>query len=117
MRDKRRHPRIKLELKLTYTPEDLKNKIQGRASCEDISKSGALIKMDADQPIGGLIIGSILIPGESEPIRFEARVAWARPSDKVTKRAGLEFTNMTDIDRKRLEKAIERVWVQMMTFY
>jgi c-di-GMP-binding flagellar brake protein YcgR len=116
-RDKRVQPRIQLELKLSYVAMDSKVKSLRRGVTRDISKGGVRVETDAYDPTTEEVKGRIRIPGEDSPIDFIAKVAWSKKLSKTSKETGLQFTKIKALDKKRLEKLIKNVWLQMITFY
>ncbi|MFT5206657.1 MAG: c-di-GMP-binding flagellar brake protein YcgR [Candidatus Omnitrophota bacterium] len=118
MRDKRRHPRIDLELKITFTPSGVKRKIiEKRGYVADLSKKGVSVCTDIGDDLSEDFRGKIFVPGEAEPIRFTAKACWTKKKDKLTKESGFEFTRLTPIDKKRIDALVKRVWIQMLTVY
>ncbi len=118
MREKRRQPRIDLELKITYTPSGVKRKIvEKKGYVTDLSKTGVSVETDIGDDLLEDFRGRIFVPGEKEPILFTAKACWTKKKDKLTKTSGFQFTRLTPIDKKRIEALVKRVWIQMLTVY
>lgn len=115
--DKRHNPRFEFQLKITYVPDHFKQRLECKGRTRNISSSGIQITTDVGIPLDDKIAGSIMVPGEEEPIRFEAKLAWSKSRDVTENVAGYEFSKLTHYDLNRLKKIIRRVWLQMLTVY
>lgn len=97
----RKEQRVAKALSLTFkTKESLIS-----AYTDNISSGGLFIKTPKPLQKGELLSIKLQIPGDAEPIKIEAVVAWCRTageSDKTAPGMGIQFLKVDDSDRKRL---------------
>lgn len=103
----RKEQRVAKALSLTFkTKESLVN-----AYTENISCGGLFIKTPKPLPKGEALAIKLQIPGEAEPIKVEAVVAWSRAdagSAENPPGMGIQFIQVSDSDRQRLLSCIKQ---------
>ena len=110
--ERRRHPRISIELPLDYSLVDSKENYGGIAA--NMSEGGLLVYLPEAIELGSLLKIEILFVKGSElsSIRGIAKIVW---SDLAPKgiwgeyRYGLEFQSFQEGDLKKLKKLLKKV--------
>jgi uncharacterized protein (TIGR02266 family) len=95
----RRVQRVSINLRFTYTARER----VAQAFSRDLSSHGAFLKTDRILPLGTRLDLKFCIPGVDERVRCHAVVRGTSSSRGEPGGIGIEFEDLTDRDRKRLE--------------
>lgn len=109
--------RNKLELKAVISPQE--NNLPARSIpgiTQDLSKKGCRLLTDPKYAFAGELSGIIRIPSQEQPILFKAKVIWMKPFYQDARHTGLQFTEISESDKTRLESFLGSVFMQTLTF-
>jgi uncharacterized protein (TIGR02266 family) len=107
MRNRRRHARAPLTASVTF-------RSQGglcEASTETIGERGVFVATREVLSPGSLIDLEFALPDDESPIRVRGEVRWvSEPRDSVRGRPGMgvQFKNLREPDRARIERYVAR---------
>lgn len=112
-RDRRKFPRLKTELLVRYKILEVQEK-QVDAKTKDISGGGVcLVAREKINP-GSFLMLEIRFPKSDNAVIAYGRVVWSgesslglSPGGHMRFDNGIEFTQISDIDRKRIEEHIK----------
>ena len=75
----------------------------------NINEGGVFIETDAPAELDSLVHLRFRLPGEREPVKASGRVAWIASGEGERSGMGVEFENLTDTDRARIDGLIHRL--------
>jgi uncharacterized protein (TIGR02266 family) len=105
-KDRRAHARVTLKTSITMSSES--NFYTGFMN--DISEGGLFVSTYNLQPIGSTINLEFNLPDSEEPIKAQGVVRWlkeANPDVEMEPGLGVQFTNLSDVDRRRIEHFVK----------
>lgn len=102
--DKRRHPRIPIELRVDYP----KLNAFFADYTRNISKGGTFIRTRQPLPKGTRFIFRLSVPTLESPILLEGEVAWTREEGEEAG-MGIRFVYEDEAARTRVERVVERL--------
>jgi type IV pilus assembly protein PilZ len=109
-RDRRRSPRVLVDLEVDYSCEDTFL----FAYITDMSALGIFVRTNAPEPPGTLLNVRFTLPGDRKPLTVEGRVVWInafRPGDvtNINPGMGIKFVNVDHRDRRRIVALVRKI--------
>jgi hypothetical protein len=110
LREKRKHPRVSMNLPLEYRISDTPKPQAGMVI--NASESGLLIHSIKDMPVGTKLTIAVLFPKGFELTNFEvfAEVVWKDiqwEENRERYQVGLKFVNILEEDHQKLKELLE----------
>jgi uncharacterized protein (TIGR02266 family) len=79
----------------------------------NVNEGGVFIETDCPAELDSVVHLRFRLPGTRENIKVAGRVAWIEPgSDGQPQGMGVEFENLTDADRTRINEIVLRLRVE-----
>ena len=101
--DRRRTERTHLLVRVEYSTIDE----MFSEFTHDINEGGLFIETDKPRPTGTEVAMRFNLPGSPEPLQTVGRVVWVRTGSGATPAGmGIEFDELTDHDRQRINDMI-----------
>jgi hypothetical protein len=103
-------PRVRVRAPVELTTAGRGRVLTARCLTEDLSATGMLVSCPTPAPSGATVDFELAMPGESDPIRGQARVA--RQTDPVRERilgVGASFLSFSGRDEERLHAALHEL--------
>jgi len=106
MKERRKYVRIKTNYKVDYSRLSENGKVidEGEAQTEDVSKSGACLKLDKFINEGTVLNLKIYNKLHEKPIDCSARIVWMKKERDNYFICGLDFTRIGWIESDKLFK-------------
>jgi uncharacterized protein (TIGR02266 family) len=75
----------------------------------NINEGGVFIETDAPAPLDSEVHLRFRLPGARDALRVSGRVAWIAGGSGKPSGMGIEFENLTDADRTRIDELVQRL--------
>lgn len=103
--DKRRFPRVEQHIPLQYQVSHEGAWVQGQGRMEAVDLSGGGLRIRVSDEVSADSSLYLHVPLENGPVYAMARVAWAHRTPEGDYVAGIEFVDLPEEERARLERA------------